>query len=196
MQLLGVWKAAVAEPKLFVERFGIDDQCVPFPLPSRVSIVQRIVVVAAKFTSLLSPVGIYEMPIMIAATGHEKNPAEGFVFDKLITVRHLKLPYRPGRQTIQKHRIVFQKIALSIFEQISRPFLERRYFIHVSEILQQTACFNGDLTPFSISIVELGRAQYPVSPGRGPKRGLPSGQRGVDCGWPASGLGSALRCFR
>src|SRR5687768_3197247 len=39
--------------------------------------------------------------------------------------------------------------------------------------------FVGTLTPVSISAAELGLPQYPFSPGGGPRRGLPSGQRGV-----------------
>ena len=35
------------------------------------------------------------------------------------------------------------------------------------------------LAPVSINTVELGLAQYPVSPGAAPRRGLPSGQRGT-----------------
>src|SRR2546426_11119287 len=39
--------------------------------------------------------------------------------------------------------------------------------------------FIWTLAPVSISTVELGFPQYPFSPGMGPRRGLPSGQRGV-----------------
>src|SRR6185369_6628997 len=39
--------------------------------------------------------------------------------------------------------------------------------------------FISTLAPVSISTVELGLPQYPFSPGGGPRRGLPSGQRGV-----------------
>src|SRR4030095_11438008 len=39
--------------------------------------------------------------------------------------------------------------------------------------------FIWTLAPASISTVELGFPQYPFSPGGGPRRGLPSGQRGV-----------------
>src|SRR6185436_8587905 len=50
------------------------------------------------------------------------------------------------------------------------------------------------LTPFSFRPLELGLAQYPVSPGTGPRRGLPSGQRGVGRAPPAldAGLKNAM----
>src|SRR5436190_16395002 len=45
------------------------------------------------------------------------------------------------------------------------------------------------LTPVSFNPLELGRAQYPVSPGAGPRRGFPSGQRGVGRDAPALATG-------
>src|SRR5262245_40618713 len=39
--------------------------------------------------------------------------------------------------------------------------------------------FIGTLAPVCISTVELGFPQYPFSPSAGPRRGFPSGQRGV-----------------
>src|SRR5262249_31083599 len=43
---------------------------------------------------------------------------------------------------------------------------------------------------FSTNNVELGFAQYPDWPGTGPRRGLPSGQRGAaGAGWPFDGVG-------
>ena len=46
------------------------------------------------------------MPIMIAAGGHDKNPPEGLVFEKLIPVQHLKLPQRARRLAFEKQRVI------------------------------------------------------------------------------------------
>src|SRR5436190_10793837 len=45
------------------------------------------------------------------------------------------------------------------------------------------------LTPFSFRPLELGLDQYPVAPGTGPRRGLPSGHRGVGRAAPALATG-------
>ena len=55
VELLGMRKAAVAEPKLFIETSRIHDQRIAFPSTARISVVQRIVVIASKFAALGSP---------------------------------------------------------------------------------------------------------------------------------------------
>ena len=130
-------KAAVAEPEFFVEPRRIDDEGVAFPSPSRVPVIQGIVVVAAQLARLGASVGVDEMPIVIAAAGHDENPAEGLVFQKLIPVRHLKLPHRARRDALEKDRIAIQEIALPELVERARPRLERRDLAAVFEILQQ-----------------------------------------------------------
>src|SRR5262245_60132618 len=107
MKLFGMRKASVAEPELFVQSFGVDNEGVAFPLTSRVSVIQGIRVIAAKISLLRSSVGIDEMPIVIAASGHHKNSSESFLLQKLIPIRHLKLAHGSGRLAREKHRVIF-----------------------------------------------------------------------------------------
>src|SRR5262245_51709291 len=110
MKLFGMRKASVAEPKLFVQSFGVDNQRVAFPMTSRVPVVQRIRVIAAKISLLRPAVGIDEMPIVIAASSHHKNPSKSLLLQKLISIRHLKLTNGSRRLAREKHRVVFQKV--------------------------------------------------------------------------------------
>src|SRR5215467_11430238 len=80
MKLLRVRKTSIAEPELFVQSFCIDDERVPFPTTSRVAVIKRIGVVAAKIALLRSSICVYEMPVMIAAPGHYKNSSESLLF--------------------------------------------------------------------------------------------------------------------
>src|SRR5262249_34875273 len=118
MKLVGMRQSAIAEPEFFVKTSGIHDERVAFPSASRVSVIEGIVVVASKLATLRASVCVDEVPIVIAPAGHQKNPSEGWVFYKLIAVRHLKLTQRARRQAKQIHRIIFEKVALAIDEEV------------------------------------------------------------------------------
>src|SRR5215510_1284366 len=95
-------------------------------MAARVSVIKGISVVAANIALLRPPVGIDEVPIMIAAAVHQENPVEGFVFQELNAVRQLKLSNGSRRFARQKHWIIFEEISLTVFVKIARPFLKRR----------------------------------------------------------------------
>ena len=84
---------------------------------------------------------------MIAAAGHDEDPPEGLVFQKLIPVGHLKLPHRARRLAGQKHRIAVEEIALAELVERSRPGLERRDLGDVAEILQQSVAVHRHIGP-------------------------------------------------
>ena len=73
----------------------------------------------------------------------------------MIPVWHLKLAHGAGWFAIQKHRIVFQKIALTVFVQVARPFLERRYFVDIFDVLQQGVAVRRDDGSFAATHPEL-----------------------------------------
>src|SRR5262245_27427667 len=124
MQLVGVRETAVAEPEPFIETLRVDDQHVPFPFASRVTVVQWIVTIALKRANLRPSVGVDEMPVMVAASGHDKNSPEFFFFEELYSEGQLKLPHRSRRKAREKHRIIFHEIALPVHVEVAGPLLK------------------------------------------------------------------------
>ena len=138
MKLFGVGKTSVAEPELLVQSSGIDDERISFPMTAGISVVQRIGVIAANVALLRPSVGIYKVPLVVAAPGHYKNPSEGLVFQKLISIRHLKLAQRSGRLAGDEHWIIFKEIPLPILIKVARPFLEWCDPIQILDVFEQS----------------------------------------------------------
>src|SRR5205085_2673784 len=79
VKLLGVGKAAVAEPEFLIEARRIDDERFPVPSSSCIAVIKRIRIVATELASLRPSIRVNEMPIVIAAAGHDENPAEPLI---------------------------------------------------------------------------------------------------------------------
>src|SRR5262245_8217229 len=131
MQLFGVRKAAVAEPKLLVETLCVDNERLAFPLADGASVVQWIVRIAAQLSLLLPPIGVDDPIIAIPATDKNKHPLAFAVFVELNAVGQLVLSWTAWRHAVQIHRIVLQEIALPQFIEIASPFSKWRNLIDI-----------------------------------------------------------------
>src|SRR5262245_34762261 len=112
MQLFGMRQTAVAEPKLLIEAFGINNKRVAFPLTDRAAVIQRVVGIAAKLTLLGPSVRVDNSVVSIAAADKDENTLPVPVLIELDAVRQLVLTRAAWRHAEQEHGIVFQEIAL------------------------------------------------------------------------------------
>src|SRR5215471_16419505 len=91
MEFFRVRKPSIVEPELLIETDDIGDQRVSIPSGDCTPVVERIVVVSASLTNLLSPVGIHNAFIAIAAAHQDEDAFVFLVLHKLNTVNLLKL---------------------------------------------------------------------------------------------------------
>src|SRR5262249_41043412 len=115
MKLFGMRKPTIGEPKLLVEAFRVDHERIAFPFTHRTSVVERIVCIAANLPLLRPPVSIDNPVISISTTDEHENPFAIPVFTELNAIRQLELSGTTGRHAVQKHRVVFEEVALSQF---------------------------------------------------------------------------------
>src|SRR6185436_17500800 len=129
-------ETSVTEPELLIKALRVDNKSVTFPPTEGVSVIQRIVRVAANVALLGPSIGIDKVPIMIATTIHDEDPVEAFVFHELNSEGHLELPHRTRGITLQIHRIGLQKLALTVNVKVSGPGLKRGDLGGVVDVLE------------------------------------------------------------
>src|SRR5436305_8430390 len=113
MKLIGMGKAAVAEPKLLVETFRVDDERFAFPFADGTSVVKGIIRIASNLAFLLPSIGVDDSIVAITAADKHEDPFAIPVFIELQPIRQLVLTRTARRHTVQVHRIVFEKISLA-----------------------------------------------------------------------------------
>src|SRR5580658_6331915 len=87
--------------------------------------------------TLRTPISIYDPPVAVAPTGQHQDASDLGLFDKLKSMRSLKLPWSAGRYTPRKG-IVLQQAALAIFINGLRPGLKRRHAIGIRQVAQDS----------------------------------------------------------
>src|SRR5215471_15956199 len=170
-------KAAIGKPELFIEVCRFQNERIAIPLADRAAVVQGVVTVPLNLSCVDAAIGVNQTIIPIAASDKYENALEVTVLDELHSIRKLIFPRSAWRFTIEKHRIVFQKVALAEFVQILSPTLKRCDFCGIRNILQKTVGIHLDID----SGFHQGR-----SAGKGPISGLArrSAQPGLAVGIP------------
>ena len=100
MKLLGMRKAAVGKPKLFIETFRIDDQRIFFPFSNRTAVIQRIVGITPKLALLGAAIRIDNSIVVIAAADEDKDALAIMILNKLHPIGKLELARSTGRHAI------------------------------------------------------------------------------------------------